>query len=107
MSKHLLEPVEIGGIKLHNRIVLAPMTRTRAAADGTPTDLMAEYYAQRASAGLVIAEATGSLAKERAMVRLVSLSCLDQEGHAVIDQGVKGFVVDRDGKVGLGGRVVL
>jgi conjugal transfer pilus assembly protein TraB len=54
----------------------------------------------------VIAEATGSLAKERAMVRLVSLSCLDREGQAVIDQPVKGFVVDVDGKVGLGGRVV-
>ncbi|MDW7710093.1 MAG: TraB/VirB10 family protein [Deferrisomatales bacterium] len=54
----------------------------------------------------VIAEATGSLAKERAMVRLVSLSCLDRKGQAVIDQPVKGFVVDVDGKVGLGGRVV-
>ena len=40
------------------------------------------------------------------MVRLVSLSCLDNGGQAVIDQQVKGFVVDRDGKVGLGGRVV-
>lgn len=59
MSKHLPEPVEIGGIKLINRVALAPMTRTRATSDGTPTDLMAEYYAQRASAGLVIAEATG------------------------------------------------
>lgn len=54
----------------------------------------------------IIAEATGSLSKERAMVRLVSLSCLDKKGQAVIDQRVKGFVVDKDGKVGLGGRVV-
>ena len=59
MTSHLLEPVKIGDLQLNNRIALAPMTRTRASADGTPGDLMAEYYAQRASAGLVIAEATG------------------------------------------------
>jgi len=54
----LLQPITIGDLSLSNRIVLAPMTRTRAEADGTPNDLMAEYYAQRAGAGLVIAEAT-------------------------------------------------
>lgn len=59
MAKQLLEPVKIGDLQLRNRIALAPMTRTRAEADGAPTDLMAEYYAQRAAAGLVIAEATG------------------------------------------------
>ena len=59
MNGTLLEPTQIGDIQLNNRIVLAPMTRTRAEADGTPSDLMAEYYAQRAGAGLVIAEATG------------------------------------------------
>lgn len=59
MKSNLLEPTQIGDLQLNNRIALAPMTRTRAAADGTPGDLMAEYYAQRASAGLVIAEATG------------------------------------------------
>lgn len=59
MEKKLLAPIEIGNLTLRNRIALAPMTRTRAQPDGTPTDLMAEYYAQRASAGLVIVEATG------------------------------------------------
>jgi N-ethylmaleimide reductase len=59
MSSNLLEPTQMGDMQLNNRIVLAPMTRTRAETDGTPSDLMAEYYAQRASAGLVIAEATG------------------------------------------------
>jgi len=59
MNSHLLEPIQIGDIQLSNRIVLAPMTRTRAEEDGVPGDLMAEYYAQRAGAGLVIAEATG------------------------------------------------
>jgi len=54
----------------------------------------------------VIAEAVGRLDKERADVRLVSLSCLSNEGKAVIDTPVKGFVTDADSKVGLAGRVV-
>ncbi|MGW2660637.1 alkene reductase [Nocardia tengchongensis] len=47
----------LGALELPNRLVMAPMTRNRAAADGTPTELMATYYTQRASAGLIIAEA--------------------------------------------------
>jgi len=54
----------------------------------------------------VIGEALGNLATERADIRLVSLSCIDRKGKAVIDQRVKGFVVDNDGKIGLRGRVV-
>lgn len=57
MSK-LFTTAQIGGLVLPNRLVMAPLTRTRAEADGSPTDLMAEYYAQRASAGLIIAEAS-------------------------------------------------
>nr|WP_086493538.1 alkene reductase [Novosphingobium panipatense] len=54
----LFEPVTLGDIALANRIVMAPLTRARACEDGVPTDLHATYYAQRASAGLIIAEAT-------------------------------------------------
>jgi conjugal transfer pilus assembly protein TraB len=54
----------------------------------------------------VIAEGYGSLADERAHIRLVSLSCLDRKGQAVIDQKVKGVVIDEDGKLGLRGTVV-
>ncbi|MFI7107290.1 alkene reductase [Nonomuraea sp. NPDC050227] len=54
----LFQPTTLGSLSLPNRLVMAPMTRNRAAADGTPTDLMAEYYAQRSAAGLIIAEAT-------------------------------------------------
>lgn len=54
----LLEPADLGMLRLPNRLVMAPMTRTRAAADGTPEPIMVTYYAQRASAGLIIAEAT-------------------------------------------------
>jgi len=54
----------------------------------------------------VVAEAAGRLDKERADVRLTSLSCLSKNGQAVIDETVKGFVTDSDSKVGLSGRVV-
>ncbi len=54
----LFQPVFLGPYRLANRIVMAPLTRSRASEDGVPTSLMAEYYAQRASAGLIIAEGT-------------------------------------------------
>jgi conjugal transfer pilus assembly protein TraB len=54
----------------------------------------------------VIAEGLGNLSDERAHMRLVSLSCLTREGQAVIDQKVKGFLVDQDGKIGLKGTAV-
>jgi N-ethylmaleimide reductase len=59
MTTHkLFEPLKMGDFELKNRIVLAPMTRGRAGAERVPNDLMAEYYYQRASAGLLITEAT-------------------------------------------------
>ncbi|WP_102707273.1 alkene reductase [Terribacillus saccharophilus] len=57
MSK-LFESVKIGNIELKNRLGMAPMTRSRALPDGTPSDLAAEYYSQRASVGLIISEGT-------------------------------------------------
>lgn len=54
----LFEPIILGNLALPNRIVMAPLTRNRAGEGRVPTALMAEYYAQRASAGLIIAEAT-------------------------------------------------
>ncbi len=54
----LFYPVELGPLALSNRIAMAPMTRCRAGFDGVPTQLMASYYQQRASAGLIITEAT-------------------------------------------------
>ncbi|CCA59613.1 oxidoreductase [Streptomyces venezuelae ATCC 10712] len=54
----VFDSVRLGELPLPNRLVMAPMTRNRASADGVPTPLMAEYYAQRASAGLIIAEAS-------------------------------------------------
>lgn len=57
-SVTLFTPLTLGGLELPNRIFMAPLTRCRADADHVPTDIMAEYYSQRASAGLIIAEAT-------------------------------------------------
>jgi NADPH2 dehydrogenase/N-ethylmaleimide reductase len=47
-AEPLFSPVRIGAIELKNRIVMAPMTRNRADADGTPNELMVEHYAARA-----------------------------------------------------------
>jgi 2,4-dienoyl-CoA reductase-like NADH-dependent reductase (Old Yellow Enzyme family) len=47
-------PVRVGRYTLPNRLVMAPMTRSRAKLDGTPGELAAEYYAQRASVGLIV-----------------------------------------------------
>ena len=54
----ILQPVTIGGLSLKNRVVMAPLTRSRSGNDGVPPDFAADYYGQRASAGLIIAEAT-------------------------------------------------
>ncbi|MEH3100395.1 alkene reductase [Sphingomonas adhaesiva] len=55
----LFDPITLGAIEAPNRILMAPLTRTRATAEHVPTELMIEYYRQRASAGLIISEATG------------------------------------------------
>lgn len=52
----LFEPMTLGAIRISNRIVMAPMTRDRAGPDDVPTPFMAEYYRQRASAGLIVTE---------------------------------------------------
>ena len=54
----LFDPLNVGALTLPNRLLMAPLTRCRAGAEHLPNALMAQYYAQRASAGLLIAEAT-------------------------------------------------
>lgn len=54
----LFDPLKLGDLTLPNRIIMSPLTRCRASAGRVPNALMAEYYAQRATAGLIIAEAT-------------------------------------------------
>lgn len=57
-AEKLFTPVTLGGLRLRNRMVMAPLTRTRAADDGVPGDLAVEHYAQRASLGLIVTEGT-------------------------------------------------
>ncbi|OCC04920.1 alkene reductase [Labrys sp. WJW] len=54
----LLDPIRIGALDLPNRVIMAPLTRTRASAGRVPNTLMRDYYVQRASAGLILTEAT-------------------------------------------------
>jgi len=69
----LFEPVQLGPHLLANRIVMAPLTRSRATSDGVPTPLMADYYAQRASAGLIITEGVNISAQGRGYMRTPGL----------------------------------
>ena len=54
----LFAPTSLGRLSLRNRIVMAPMTRSRCTEANTPNELMAEYYGQRAGAGLIVTEGT-------------------------------------------------
>jgi N-ethylmaleimide reductase len=55
---NLFESVQLGSLVLANRVFMAPLTRNRADADGVPGELAATHYSQRASAGLIVTEAT-------------------------------------------------
>ncbi|PBB08887.1 alkene reductase [Kocuria sp. WRN011] len=74
----LFDPLTVGKYELNNRVVMAPLTRMRADADGVPTDIMVEYYAQRASAGLVVSEGT--------FPTLVSRGYMNEPGLATDEQ---------------------
>ena len=60
--ENLFSPYSLGNVTLQNRVVMAPMTRSRAI-NNIPNETMAEYYAQRASAGLIITEGTSPAPK--------------------------------------------
>ena len=69
VATDLFDPVKLGPITLSNRIVMAPLTRSRADDAGVPGELQATYYAQRASAGLIITEATNISAQGKGYIR--------------------------------------
>ncbi len=95
----LFDPIRIGAFDLPNRIVMAPLTRARATADGrVPTPLMRDYYAERASAGLILTEAT-----------CVSPSGVGYERTPGIwsDQQVEGWRAITDAVHAKGGRILL
>jgi NADH:flavin oxidoreductase / NADH oxidase family len=66
ITTDLFDPVQLGPTTLSNRIVMAPLTRSRADDASVPGELQATYYAQRASAGLIITEATSISAQGKA-----------------------------------------
>lgn len=74
----LFTPFAAGALRLPSRIVMAPMTRARAGAHGVPTTLNATYYAQRASAGLIVAEATQVSADGQGYVRTPGIHTPEQ-----------------------------
>lgn len=74
----LFDSVVVGGQLLRNRIVLPPLTRSRATDDGVPTRLMEEYYRQRAGAGLVISEGTVIAPQATAYARVPGLYSAEQ-----------------------------
>jgi N-ethylmaleimide reductase len=94
--RSLFESAPLGPLTLPNRIVMAPMTRTRATEAGVPTELMRDYYVQRASAGLIVTECTQ----------------VSEQGHGIIrapglhtDEQVKGWHVVVDGVHAASGRI--
>ena len=81
VEQALLAPFDLDGLQLKNRVVLAPMTRARAGAERLANALMAEYYAQRAGAGLLITEATTVSAQGNGWVNSPGI-CTDEQGQA-------------------------
>ncbi|HEY0271121.1 MAG TPA: alkene reductase [Sphingomonas sp.] len=96
--RSLFEPVEAGALELANRIVMAPLTRNRAGPGLVPSPLAAEYYAQRATAGLIIAEAT--------QVSPQAQGYSDTPGCYSPEQ-VAGWRIVTDAVHAMGGRIVV
>ncbi|MFJ4264393.1 alkene reductase [Paenarthrobacter nicotinovorans] len=74
----LFQPVVLGGQTLPNRLVLPPLTRSRAGEDGVPTPIMVDYYSQRAGAGLLISEGTVVSAQGASYARVPGLYTEEQ-----------------------------
>lgn len=98
MSSNLFTPLTVGAFELPNRIVMAPLTRARAGATRVPNALMAEYYRQRASAGLILSEATS--------VDPMGVGYADTPGIWSEDQ-VRGWRLITDAVREEGGRILL
>lgn len=94
----LFQPLKLGALTLPNRILMAPLTRSRAEGEHVPTELMAEYYAQRVSAGLIIAEATMVMAGN---------SAFWHEPGIYSDAQVAGWRKTTDAVHAAGGRIFL
>ncbi|UIE35927.1 alkene reductase [Leptodesmis sichuanensis] len=94
----LFQPLQMGTLTLPNRILMAPLTRCRAEDDHIPGNLMAEYYSQRATAGLIIAEATMAMEGNSSFWR---------EPGIYSDAQVRGWQKTTDAVHAAGGRIFL
>jgi N-ethylmaleimide reductase len=94
----LFTPLPLGALRLPNRILMAPLTRCRTEHDHIPTPLMAEHYAQRASAGLIIAEAT---------MAMKGNSAFWMEPGIYSDEQIAGWKLVTDAVHKAGGRIFL
>ena len=94
----LFEPLRVGAMEVPNRLFMAPLTRCRAEAGHVPEELMAHYYAQRATAGLIIAEATMAMEGNSAFI---------SEPGIYNEAQVAGWKGVTDAVHGAGGRIFL
>ncbi|MES2102745.1 MAG: alkene reductase [Pseudomonadota bacterium] len=94
----LFDPITVGDLQLPNRIIMSPLTRCRASEGRVPNDLMAQYYAQRAGAGLIISEATS--------VAPMGVGYPDTPG-IWSDEQVEGWKKITSAVHGAGGKIVL
>lgn len=97
-TNHLLSPIKVGAWELPNRMIMAPLTRCRASEGRVPNALMAEYYAQRATAGLILSEATS--------VMPMGVGYPNTPG-IWSDEQVEGWKLVTDAVHEAGGRIVL
>ncbi len=98
MTIDLFTPLAVGPLELPNRVLMAPLTRSRAEEGHIPGPLMAEYYGQRASAGLIIAEATMAMEGHSAFIREPGIHSAAQ---------VEGWTRTTEEVHARGGRIVL
>jgi len=96
VNDHLLNAAKVGGLELPNRLVMGPLTRMRASADGVIGPLNAEYYAQRASAGLIVSEGV--------YPHISGKSYPGQPGLETPEQ-IEGWKLATDAVHGAGGRI--
>jgi N-ethylmaleimide reductase len=92
----LFKPLEVGNLELPNRVAMLAMTRVRAESDGAPNALMADYYAQRAGAGLIITEATAVSPTGRCFVNSPAMFTTE---HALAWRTITEAVHARGGRI--------
>ena len=90
MNDPLFQPLQAGALHLPNRVVMAPLTRCRASAGRVPNAMMARYYAQRSSFGLILSEATAVTSGDWHVCALVKdgqVACVGDNSHGQLGDG--------------------